>query len=149
VRLRVLYSCESLCERTATEPGNMRARAACRCSLPGFDPQRWDPAAHPGAAAEAKALAAEMVAHAANRNIPLDFDLDRDGCPRGWMLARFPNSVQVYAGTRGMDSPLRMLPNRLRFRDPPPSTRLLEWVDYAEALEDGAISYYHEVVNRG
>lgn len=146
VRLGVLYDCEEMCGRTAKDAGRMKDRAACRCSLPGFDPQRWDPAASPDAAADAELRADTMQCQAQSRGIALDFDLDRDGCPWGWVVSRFPASVMVYTGTRGSDSPVRSQNLRLLgrvLRDPEPPNRLLEHVAHAETLEDAAYSHYH------
>lgn len=150
VRLRPLYDCADMCGRTRTDPGDMRARAACRCSLPGFDPTRWNPAAHPDAAAEAEAKAAEMVAIAAKQRVPLDFDLDQDGCPWGWVVSEFAGSVLAYTSRRDPDSVKRDRNIRLDarvMRDPEVPERLLELVQRLESYEDAAYRLYHEVVN--
>jgi hypothetical protein len=102
-----------------------------RCSLPGFDPARWSSAANPGAAADAERLASTMLHQADGRGMAVDFELDRDGCPRGWMLSRFVGSVLPFTSPRGSESPVRGQNVRLLgrvMRDPEEPTRLLDWV---------------------
>jgi hypothetical protein len=143
-----MYDCADICGRTRTDEGNMRTRAACRCSLPGFDSSRWDRTAHPDAAAQVEALADELRALASIQGVTLDFDLDRDGCPYGWMVSRFPSSVMDYVGRRYVDSARRDVNVRLLgriMRDPEEPTRLLDWVRYAETVEDGAYQHGREV----
>jgi hypothetical protein len=151
VYLRTLYDCEALCQKGPDDDGDMRARAACRCSLPGFDPARWDPDACPGAAADAERLVSELEGHAYHAGFPLDHVLDRDGCPRGWADSTFGASVMRYAGTRSHDSPQRslnvMMLGRV-MRDEETPTRLLELVRYGEAAEDNCMAHYHGVVSR-
>ncbi len=151
VYLRSLYSCEKMCGRTLTEPGRMKDRAACRCSLPGFDPATWDPSGNPDAAHEAEETALALQGHAEHQGVALDFDLDVDGCPWGWVVSRFAGSVMDYTGKRDSGSPVRS-PNarlwRRTMRDAEEPTRLLEWVRYAERVEDGTFDYYHEVASK-
>jgi hypothetical protein len=141
VRLRSLYDCADMCGRSRADDGRMQDRAACRCSLPGFDSARWDPAASPDAAAQAEALADELRVLAEVQGVSSDFDLDRDGCPWGWVVSRFANSVMEYAGRRDFDSVRRDQNPRLWLREPKPDRRLLDWIRYAETVEDGAFSY--------
>jgi hypothetical protein len=151
VHLRSLYDCEQLCGRTSTDPGRMADRRACRCSLPGFDSSTWDPAACPEAAAEAEGLHESLIAHAANQGVALEHDLDTDGCPWGWVVSRFASSVAAYIEPRSSDSPVRSQNARLwrrTMRDETEPTRLLDWVRYAERIEDGTYSYFHEVASR-
>jgi hypothetical protein len=143
VSLRVLYSCEEQCGRTRTSAGDPRARAASRCSLPDFDPERWDPSADLGAAADAEWRAAEIHG--------VDFELDRDGCPFGWALSPFAQSVAVYMGQRETDSRVRSPSLRLSrrmLRDEIEPEDLILAVEYAEAHEDGAFARFHEVCSR-
>jgi hypothetical protein len=149
-RLRLLYDCADICGRTRTNEGRMKDRAACRCSLPGFDPARWDPAVSLDAAAQVEALADELRALASIQGVGLDFDLDRDGCPYGWMVSRFAGSVMDYVGRRDSDSIKRDINVRLLgriMRDPEEPTRLLDWVRYAETIEDGAYQHGREVAS--
>ena len=152
VRLRALYDCAEMCGRTATDPGDMRTRAACRCSLPGFDSSTWDPNADRLAAADAQSTLDDLIAVAHHQHVELDHDLDRDGCPWGWVVCRFATSVGAYLGTRGVDSPLRSsspwLLAKLAQPGPMP-TRLLELVDRSTAHEDNAYAYYHQVLAKG
>jgi hypothetical protein len=151
VHLRALYDCAAICQREGGDEGDPAVRAACRCSLPGFDSSRWDPAAHPRAAAEVEGKLLTLEAHAAKAGFALDHVLDRDGCPRGWADSHFGASVMRYAGTRSCESPMRSLNIRLQgrvMRDEEPPTRLLDLVDYGIAAEDNALAYYHEVVRR-
>ena len=123
-------------------------RRACRCSLPGFDASTWDPAANPDAAHEAEQLAADVAAVARSRGVPLDFELDRDGCPFGWAVSRFPGSVTAYTGAttgegpRSMNTWLLALAIRGEVSD-----RMRDAVTRLEALEDGAYAAYRRVVN--
>ncbi len=152
VYLRPLYDCKQLCKLTATDPGDMRVRRACRCSLPGFDSATWDPAAHPEAASEAEDLAATLRVHALAQGVALEFDIDADGCPWGWAVSRFALSVAVYIEPRSADSPVRSQNARLWrrvMRDEDEPTRLLDWVRVAERFEDSTYNYYHEVLARG
>jgi hypothetical protein len=150
IYLRTLYDCSALCQRHSGSEGNDAVRAAYRCSLPGFDPARWDPAAHPESATDAERMAESLQGQAVRSGIALDWDLDRDGCPRGWADSFFGGSVMRYAGARSRDSHLRTL-NALQLgrilRDEEPPTRLLELVRYGEAAEDNAYEVFRQVVN--
>lgn len=91
-----------------------------------------------------------MQALADIQGVALDFDLDRDGCPWGWVVSRFATSVMDYVGRRDAESSRRDVNVRMLariMRDPEEPTRLLEWVRYAEAVEDGAFGHYWEVRN--
>lgn len=141
-----------MCGRTATDEGRAKDRAACRCSLPGFDPATWDPSASPGAAAEAEIKAQTVAMLADAQNVPLDFELARDGCPWGWVVSRFATSVMAYVGRRDPESVVRGQNTRLLarlLRDPEEPTRLLELVSYAEHFEDAAYAHYWEVKGSG
>ncbi len=152
VRLTVRYDCWQVCQVSDENPdGDMASRAACRCSLPGFDSSKWDPSADPRAAADAERLASDVAGHAYQAGISLDFDLDRDGCPRGWADSHFGATVMRYAGARSLDSPVRTQNVRLLgrvLRDEEPPTRLLDMVAYGEAAEDSCLAWFREVVNR-
>lgn len=141
MRLRSLYDCEDMCGRTRSDEGRAKDRAACRCSLPGFDAARWDPTASPEAAAQADQLADELRVLADVQGLDVDFDLDRDGCPWGWVVSHFAASVSRYSSPRDGDSVRRGQNTRLWLRDPNPDARLLDWVAHLEAVEDGAYAY--------
>ncbi len=150
VYLRSLYDCEKLCGRTLTEPGRIKDRAACRCSLPGFDAATWDRRASLGAAEEAEQIAESLRVHIERHGLAVDFDLDTDGCPWGWVVSRFATSVMDYVGSRDADSRIRSQNPRLwrrTMRDEEEPTRLLGWVRYAERIEDATFDFYHEVVS--
>lgn len=75
----------------------------------------------------------------------IGFDLDTHGCPWGWRLSGFAQSVERYMGRRSVDSPVRapnLLLMRRMLRDEEPPERLAEMVALAEAYEDGAFAYY-------
>jgi len=152
VRLRALYDCREMCGREPGIPDSEETtarRAACRCSLPDFDPARWDTAADKRAAGEAGSALAELEAVAHHQRYELDHDLDRDGCPWGWVVSTFATSVARYMGPRSADSPARgtsaWMLSRVAQPGPMP-TRWLELVDRATAHEDNAYAYYHRVL---
>lgn len=154
MRLRALYDCRDICGRVPGKPDSEETtacRAACRCSLPDFDPARWDENADRLAAAEAGSKLGELIALAHHQRFELDHDLDRDGCPWGWAVSTFATSVANYMGQRSADSPARnpsaWMLARLAQPGPMP-VRLLELVDRATAHEDNAFAYYHKVVSR-
>lgn len=155
VRLRALYDCRGMCGREAGKPDSPEttaARAAFRCSLPDFDAARWDPSADKLAAAEAGSALAELAAVAHHQRHELDHDLDRDGCPWGWVVSGFASSVSRYMGARSADSPTRTTSAWMlaRIAQPGPMpTRILEAVDLAEAHENNAFAYYHKVISKG
>jgi hypothetical protein len=151
VRLQPLYDCAKLCGRYGSEEGDPLTRAAMRCSLPGYDCSRWDPEADPRSAGIAETMALSLHGHAEHAGIALDFELARDGCPRGWADSAFGASVMRYAGARSLDSPIRSRNLRLEgrvMRDPEPPERLLDMVDYGVAAEDNCYIYFHEVLRR-
>ena len=125
----------------------MRARAAMRCSLPDFDPAQWNPRADRSAAAEADDLLGTLRGLAHKCRIELDHDLDRDGCPWGWAVSRWATSVAAYMGRRDVDSEVRATNTRMlaRLMRGEQSQDLLDWVAWAEATEDAALRFYHEV----
>lgn len=145
VGLRALYSCEEQCGRTRTDPGDFKSRAASRCSLVDFDPEAWDPNAYPVVAAEAEEKFQEIQDLILAGRLSLDIDLDLDGCPWGWALSPFAESVAAYTGRRDEHSParsqnLRLLRRVLRDEDEP--TGLLEAVEVAESYEDGVFRQF-------
>lgn len=135
-----------MCGVSREEPdGDMDARAAMRCSLPGFDPSRWNADACPGAAHQAEMTLSSLIYGAEQQGVHLDHDLDRDGCPWGWALSTFAASVAKYSEPRNADSPVRRDSARLWLREPKADARLLHWVSWLEDVEDGAYGRYREV----
>jgi hypothetical protein len=119
--------------------------------LPDFDPSTWDPAADKQAARDAEWRASEITGLAKARGVPLDFDLDRDGCPWGWAASRYAMSVSEYTGQRSTDSPIRSQNPKLwrrAMRDEVEPTELFEAVSLLEACEDGCFAQFHDAVNR-
>lgn len=118
-----------------------------RCSLPDFDPAKWDPRADRSAAAEADDLLGTLRGLASKQRLTLDHELDRDGCPWGWVVSRWATSVAAYMGRRDSDSEVRGINQRMlaRLMRGDDTDDLLGWVAYAEAVEDGAFRFYHEV----
>jgi len=151
VRLRTLYDCAEMCQRSPGTAGDADMRAACRCSLPDFDPARWDPKADRMAAAEAGSKLEELLALAHHQRANIDHDLDRDGCPWGWVVSPYATSVARYMGSRSLESgarsPSPWMLARVAQTGPMP-VELLEAVDRATAHEDNALAYYHRTVNR-
>lgn len=145
VRLASGYSCSKMCG------GDERRRAAMRCSLPDFDPSRWDPAADRDVAAEAEMLGEEMIGMAKSQHIELDWKLDRDGCPWGWAQSKFVRSLQSFMGSRSVDESTRTPSLRLQrkmMRDEDEPLEIFNLVRQAEAWEDGAYAYFHQAVMR-
>lgn len=149
VHLRTLFDCESLCQMHPEQPdGDPHARAACRCTLPGFDHARWDPDACPDAAREAEQLLSSLVHGAEQQGISLDHDLDRDGCPFGWAASHFSATVAACSSPRDASSPVRSQNALLWLREPRASQHLIKSVQYLEAVEDGAYSRFRALCNR-
>lgn len=148
IGLQSLYSCRDMCGRRGSDAGDPTSRAAARCSLPDIDPTTWDPSTNPEAAREAEERAAEMMGLAERQGLDLDFDLDRDGCPRGWALSTFATSVSRFMGRRGPSSSMRTANDRTQWHvihDAARPDRLLDAVEIAEAAEDGCFSLYAEI----
>jgi hypothetical protein len=153
VRLTVRYDCSQVCGMTDENPsGDMASRRACRCSLPGFDSATWDPEADPRAAADAERLASDLAGHAYQAGISLEgFELDVDGCPRGWADAAFGVSVMRYAGARTYDEPRPAMTARMLGKTMHPdenTERLQNMVDCGIAVEDRCYAWFRQVVNR-
>ena len=141
-----LYDCAKDCGRSPGKPGDRAARAAMRCSLPGWDPATWDRKRDLEAASEAEDRAEQLAYMAREQRVELDHDLDRDGCPWGWVVSRWALSVNSYAGQRSADGPRSINPRMLALlvRGDAPQD-LAGWVSYAEALEDGAHGFIAKV----
>lgn len=150
-RLRVisLYDCAKDCGRKPGSRGDRAARSAMRCSLPGWDPATWDRAADRDAAAEAEERAERLHHIAREQGIELDHDLDRDGCPWGWVVSRWATSVAAYTGTRSAEGARSVNPRMLAalIRGDAPHM-LTEWVAAAESFEDAAHSFIARVRQR-
>lgn len=112
-----------------------------RCSLPDFDPAKWDPRADPEAAAEAERFASDLVISASSQGARLDHELDTHGCPWGWANARFPSDLLRYVGRRTRDDPRRSLSLRMEraLRQGTATDRLIDAVDSFANHEDGAL----------
>lgn len=146
LRVLPMYDCAKMCGRRRGEPGNLRARAAMRCSLPDFDPAAWDARAHRDAAATAAELLDHLRYVAEELEIDIEHDLDTDGCPWGWVVSRWATGVAAYLGTRSPDGGRSLNPlmlARLVRGDAPPD--LVEWVRYLEALEGAAWGRFYKL----
>lgn len=127
-----------ICRRSGSADLDDGAREAKNCTLPGFDPRRWQ--------------GTELVK--IHMGLPARFDRDgqdmdfleplepikEDGCPGGWYRCHFISSLHKYRrgregeGGRNENILLTRCQDRL----------VLEAIDYLEHEESHALGYFHE-----
>lgn len=118
--------------------------------MPDFDPHDWDPSAHKEAAENAEWRGSILRGLWAAQRLHLDWDLDRDGCPWGWVQCNYAAEVASYVGRRDTRSPVRSLNVRLLgqvMRDAAEPTELLEAVQQLENWEDSAYAQFRQMVD--